>query len=557
MIARARVRTVFLRAFVLVFGVAALWTTRDALNPDGVAYLDASDVYLTGSLASATGYWSPLYPLLLAGARAFVGRSPERETAIAQGVNLVAFVLAFLALEYLLYEVRRATRRRRPGAPAPNEFVWELLVYAFFAATTVAWIRVWMTTPDMTVLAIVLAIAGLSVRLGHGPDGWGAAVMLGVFLGLGYLAKAAMFPIAFVVLVTLAVGRRRRLTVVRLVVAGAIFLAISTPQIVYASRLKGSATFGDVGRLNYLWFIANVPGPVSPAFALPARLPSPDSVGQRVLPLDPVRDPHPAVYDINAPIPGTLPVWYDAGYWYRGVTAPFMPLVITRALVRHARVYLEVFGFLIVGGLAALLAGPTTRREVAAMRPEPVLLVPALAGLVMYALVLVQTRYVSPFALLFVAALAPPWATDAASRRLRIGLAAGAVVLIPLVVFQAKVEAAAWRGAARDRASVAAALGARGISPGTRIGFIGDAYDALWARTARVRFASLVPGVEAGAFWALDPSSRAAVLARMQQQGAEAIIAEMPAPGVSTEGWERLPPAGPPRPQLIVYGGLR
>jgi hypothetical protein len=514
-------------------------------------------VYLTGSLASTTGYWSPLYPLLLAGARALVGRSPERETAIAQGVNLVAFVLAFLALEYLLYEVRRATRRRRPGPPAPNEFVWELLVYAFFAAATVAWIRVWMTTPDMTVLAIVLAIAGLSVRLGHGPDGWGAAVMLGVLLGLGYLAKAAMFPIAFVVLVTLAVARRRRLTVVRLVVAGAIFLAISTPQIVYVSRLKGSPTFGDVGRLNYLWFIANVPGPASPAFALPARLPSPDSVGQRVLPLDPVRDRHPAIYDINAPIPGTLPVWYDAGYWYRGVTAPLMPVGIVRALVRHGRVYLEVFGFLMVGGLAALLAGPTTRREVAEMRPEAVLLVPALAGLVMYALVLVQTRYVSPFALLFFAALAPPWATDAASRRLRIGLAAGAVVLIPLVVFQAKVEAAAWRGAARNRASVAAALGARGISPGTRIGFIGDAYDALWARTARVRFASLVPGVEAGAFWALDPSSRAAVLARMQQQGAEAIIAEMPAPGVSTEGWERLPPAGPPKPQLIVYGGLR
>jgi 4-amino-4-deoxy-L-arabinose transferase-like glycosyltransferase len=555
--ARARVRTGFLRAFVLVLGVAALWTTRDALNPDGVAYLDASDVYLSGSLASGTGYWSPLYPLMLAGARALLGRGPERETAITQGVNLIAFLLAFLALEYLLYEIRRVTRRRRPGAPTPNDFIWGLLVYAFFVATTVAWVRLWMATPDMTVLAIVLAIAGLCVRLADGLGGWGAIVMLGVVLGLGYLAKAAMFPIAFVVLGTLAVVHRNRLTVVRLVVAGAIFLAISGPQIVYASRLKGSPTFGDVGRLNYLWFIANVPGPVSPAFALPARLPSPDSVAQRVTPLDPVHDPHPAVYDINAPIPGTLPIWYDAGYWYRGVTAPLMPLAIVRALVRHARVYLEVFGFLMVGGVAALLAGPTTRREVAAMRPDPILLVPAVAGLVMYALVLVQTRYVAPFALLFLAALAPPWMTDAASRRLRVGLVVGAVTLVPLVVFQAKVEATAWRGAAHNRATVAATLNARGIGRGSRIGFIGDAYDALWARTARVRFVSLVPGAEAGAFWGLDPSARTAVLARMQQQGAEAIVAETPAPGVSTEGWERLPPAGPPKPQLIVYGGLR
>jgi hypothetical protein len=557
MIARARIRIAALRAFVVVFGIAALWTTRDALNPDGVAYLDASDVYLSGSLASGTGYWSPLYPLVLAGARALIGRSPERESAIAQGVNLTAFLLAFLALEYLVYEVRRATRLRRPGPATPNEFVWALLVYAFFAAATVAWIRLWMTTPDMMVLGIVLAIAGLSVRLAHGHGGWGAIVMLGVLLGLGYLAKAAMFPIAFVVLVTLAVAQRGPRKVVRWVVAGAIFLAISAPQIVYASRLKRAPTFGDVGRLNYLWFIANVPGPVSPAFALPARLPSPDSVGQRILPLDPLRDAHPAVYDINAPIPGTLPVWYDAGYWYRGVTAALTPAGIARALVRHARVYLEVFGFLIVGGLAALLAGPTPRRELAAMRPDAGLLVPALAGLVMYSLVLVQTRYVAPFALLCFAALAPPWATDVASRRLRIGLAAGAVVLLPLVVFQAKVEAMAWRGAAHNRVNVAAALRARGIGAGTRIGFIGDAYDALWARTARVRFVSLVPGVEAHAFWALDPRSRTAVLARMHQQGAAAIIAEMPAAGVSTDGWERLPPAGPPRPQLIVYGGLR
>ena len=51
--------------------------------------------------------------------------------------------------------------------------------------------------------------------------------------------------------------------------------------------------------------------------------------------------------------------------------------------------------------------------------------------------------------------------------------------------------------------------------------------------------------------------TRAAVLRHMQQQGAQVIIAESPAPGVNIDGWERLPSAGVPRPELIVYTGVR
>jgi len=102
-----------------------------------------------------------------------------------------------------------------------------------------------------------------------------------------------------------------------------------------------------------------------------------------------------------------------------------------------------------------------------------------------------------------------------------------------------------------------AALAERGIGPGSRIGFIGEAYDALWARTARLRFVSLVPLAEAPRFWELDPGSRAAVLSHMRQRGAQAIVAEAPALGVDTEGWEPLPSAGMPRSELIVYTGPR
>jgi hypothetical protein len=220
-------------------------------------------------------------------------------------------------------------------------------------------------------------------------------------------------------------------------------------------------------------------------------------------------------------------------------------------------VYFELFGFFLVGAVAAALTAPISRRQIAAMRPALVLVVPALAALTMYALLLVQARYVAPFTLLLFAGLVPPWATDELTRRVRIGLAIGAFAAIPLVVRDVRVDASYWRGTAQSRANVVVALASRGIGPGSRIGFIGEAYEAYWARPGRLRFVSLVPLAEAERFWALDAAGRAAVLAHMRERGAIAVIAESPALGVDITGWERLPSAGVPRPALIVYGGLR
>jgi hypothetical protein len=125
------------------------------------------------------------------------------------------------------------------------------------------------------------------------------------------------------------------------------------------------------------------------------------------------------------------------------------------------------------------------------------------------------------------------------------------------MAYRARGDGTYWHGSAQARASVVNALAARGIGPGSRVGFIGEAYDAIWARTARLRFVSLVPLAETERFWALDAARRAEVLQHMQRHGAQAVLAEAPPLGVNIDGWERLPSAGVPRPELIVYTGLR
>src|SRR5690242_11191339 len=115
---------------------------------------------------------------------------------------------------------------------------------------------------------------------------------------------------------------------------------------------------------------------------------------------------------------------------------------------------------------------------------------------------------------------------------MRTGFAVAAVAALPLVAGEVGVDSSYRKGSARTRGNFIAAVVARGVGPGSRIGFIGEAYDAQWARTARLRFASLVPLAEAPRFWELDASGRAAVLLHMRQHGAEAIVAEAPPPGV-------------------------
>src|SRR4029079_18999892 len=83
-----------------------------------------------------------------------------------------------------------------------------------------------LLTPDLLVSAVVYGIGGLVLRTQRRPTRWCSA-LLGGLLGLGYLAKAPMLPLALVFLassVPLVSGWSRR---VSHLVATAAVLAIT------------------------------------------------------------------------------------------------------------------------------------------------------------------------------------------------------------------------------------------------------------------------------------------------------------------------------------------
>ena len=118
----------------------------------------------------------------------------------------------------------------------------------------------WYLTPDMLLQGLVYLSAACALRLFLPGSSWKHSAALGLALGLGYWTKAAMFPVALVLLALLFVKPpgdhlRRRHSVIAL----ACFFLVSAPLVFSLSHQKHRFTIGDSGKLNYAWFVGGVP----------------------------------------------------------------------------------------------------------------------------------------------------------------------------------------------------------------------------------------------------------------------------------------------------------
>lgn len=520
-----------LRVFVALLGALASWTARYMPNADAVSYVDISDHYLAGNWPfSGSGYWSPLFPSLIALARLVGGRDIRDAWLVAHGLNFLIFLGALVAMEWFVRAVRDAMRET-VGGDDGRLFTWQVLVYLLFAWTTISWVTLWLLTPDMCVALLVFVGAGLAVRIAHGRDSRSNWVALGAVLGLGYLAKTALLPIGVVVLVTVGASvARRRGPWRRVGWAMVALFALCLPQVTYVSNLKGTFTIGDVGRLAHAWYSAGIPSPLGDAGtgALPAALPSPNGSSQTVRPLDPLHDDHPMVYNVDGPFPGTLPIWYDATYWYRNVHVPLAVVPTIKNAIRYALSQLWLFSPFVVVLIVGVLRC-RSRMQVARLPMESTVVVPSGCALAMYALSYSEARYLAPFAVLLLAGLVSPLGPDTPlSKYIRQGFVVAALPLFGwslLTTVSAFKEREPYERLYAERLALVAHLNALGLGPGTKIGYVGNPYTAYWPQLAQLRIVSVVPGPEVKAFWEAPPERRDEVLRRMRAHGAAAILA--------------------------------
>jgi hypothetical protein len=537
----------------IALGAVQAWTWRfQPSTMDLVSYLDLGDAWVRGQWKDAVnGYWNPLYSWVLGVVMAGVKPSAMFEYPIAKLVDFVIYLLCLCSFGWLVTNLRRTYRsavaERPSDVAAIPDWAWIVGGYTLFIWSSMRWITLSSSTPDMAATALAYCAWALVIRLE-----WRARrvdyMLLGAVLALSYFARTPMFVIAVVLLVMTA-WRANTMEQRRGVLAAAVvFLALTLPFVAAISRARGHLTIGDNGALNHAW-LAN-PG----SYRIPNRhwQGGPPGYGDPTHPSRVLWN-GPGVFEFKRPIGGTFPPWTDPSYWYEGLTYHFDARSELRMLGHNFLFYDALFGrWLLLASLVTLLVAGDLRSTAAAVVRRAQLWAPAAAGIALYWLandLMLQdqptpqppSRYVAAYVVLLLLVLASSFRFRPIAYRAR---ARSAFVLLLVAIGLGAVariaadERAGFGLAAADQEPwrFAEDLRDEGAGANVRVAIIGSpGRQVLWARLARARIIAEVPNEPS--FWAKPVPTQQNILQVLARAGVEVVVASYLPPPALASGW--------------------
>jgi hypothetical protein len=532
--------------FGVTLGLTEAVASRFSMNVDGISYLDLADAYWKGDWNSiVNGYWSPFYPWLLGATIHALHASMYWESSIVHALNFLIFLGTMAAFDFFL----RALCGRLQATSSSAAFlrplpIWAMRAfgYSLFLYAGLIWISIGIVTPDQCVAAVMYLVASLLLQTQTGRQGWTWYAILGTLLGVGYLTKAALFPLGLISLgATLFLTPRERFAgrFVHTLLTALMFAVVASPLVIALSRAKGRFTFGDSGKLAYAEMVDHL-----------TRFGQWQGEGNLGAPKHPVRMlmADPSVYEFATPVGGTYPPWYDASYWLEGVKPRLDIGGQLRVLADSARTYwacaIGQVGFIVVCLVLFSLDRKSYSfwRDFAAIWPG---WLAATAGLGMFSLVLVETRYVAGFLVIVGMTclggirLLPSVMT----RRVMIGLALGtaAVTLFSAANFAKRNIYSSVFKPHHQQWEIAQALMRQGIRPGDTVATIIDHREGdYWARLAQVKIIEEIPFEKISKLASLDARSHAQLVQVLQKPGAKAIVTAPAPPAGTGFRWDRL-----------------
>jgi hypothetical protein len=515
------------RGVAIVLGFAQIVAARNTFSPDARSYMELARAILRHDWAmTINAYWSALYPWLLAGVIGIVKPSLRWEFPVAHALAFPLWLACIAAFEFfwtnLLHTREFALAKcSSTGTPLSSLQMWAL------GYSLLIWLAVGglipEITPDLCVAATVLLSAGLLIRIAMAGGGRRSLyIWFGICLGIGYLVKAILFPMAFVFLGTMVAvsGRAFRAAQKGIWIAFLIFLMIAAPQITALSLSKGRITFSDTGKLAFAWYTYN----------LPLRNWQGEPAGSGT-PAHPTRRLYerPAVYEFDGPLRSSYPPWYDPSYWNEGLSPAFQ----LRLVARHALHDVVRLGSVLIhpiawfAGIVLILIGSDLRGTLRGIAVcwYLVAISAIVAGL--YCLTLVEGRYLAPWELLI-------WGGILAGIRLRrtmvsiSGLLTAAMSFALIASTAYLVYGESVHGFHND-ASVeyrtAEGLRHMGLQPGEKVGAIGFDNDAHWAYLARLNIVAEIDSDDTCLFWSEPSAVQAQILEKFAQAGARVVVA--------------------------------
>lgn len=548
------------RLLALALGALQTWAAVQSMsmNEDGISYLDIGDAYMRGDWEAAINpVWSPMYSWILGPVMHVVEPSMSWEFPVVQIVNFFIYLAALVCFEFFWRQVMRYHKSMAEESagehfiPLPDWAGWAL-GYILFIFSSLNLIQIWAVTPDMLMAAFVYLAAGVLVRIRLQGPGWRNYMLFGGLLGLSYLAKAVMFPVAFIFLaVSLFAFGKPRHALPYASAALAVFLLVSAPFIALVSINRGAFKFGDAGKLTYIRYLNDIPYPHWQG--------EPPGSGTPKHPTRKIFD-DPPIYEFGAPIGGTYPVSYDPSYWYEGAVYRFNLKKQVGYVLYSLKYYLDLFfrqqAALALGLLLLYWNSRWRPMHIPAFLSRWGLVFPAVAAFGFYGLVNVIGRYIGVFVLLFWAdLLANVRLPDTSSSRRLVSSLSIIMIMFMLISIglfnlekfleftgQATPHQRVVRQASPPSwpGEVAQELHRLGVEPGDHVAVIGYAFTSFWARLAKVKIVAEMFGHDADPFWLGDASFRARVMDAFAGAGARAVVAERVPDYATTTRWHQV-----------------
>ncbi|MBI3589996.1 MAG: hypothetical protein HY094_01290 [Candidatus Melainabacteria bacterium] len=532
----------FLATFVI--GLSHAWLTRNVIDSDCISYFDTADEILKGNWrALINGFWSPLYSLIIGLFFYFFKPSYIWESTLVHFINFFICLLTFFTFDFFIMQLVRVYK----GAEKEEKHLllpeWTLMClgYTLFIWSSMNMITISAVTPDMLVALFFYLAAGILLKVKSGNLNWLVFCLLGIVLGLGYLSKAAMFPVAFiffgiVFFATCKIPKR----VFYLSIFLLSFFLISTPYIILLSKNKGRLTFGDIGVINYAWHTnSNTCKIWKKDFPYCKKLLHPLNVIFK----------DPIILEYSEPLKVTYPIVFDASYWFEGGTVPYFDIKgQLKALIENTKEYFNLL-FNMQGMLLALVSlffiGKKRWLCLKDINKQWVLIFPSLFSMIMYFTIHVEYRYIAAFWVVFwlglFSALQFSHVKNLQEILAKVTLVACAMMLITSIFSKDLLE---YREEGKSLAvnwQVADYFKNIGIKQGEKVGVIGIYDDYYWARLLKVRIIAEVPSEEEiNNFWAADNSLRIEALNAFRKFDMKIVVAGRAPSGASKFGWVNI-----------------
>jgi hypothetical protein len=552
---RRRISALFL-VLTLAFGLVQVWACRYDLTPDAMDYLDIAREVAAGHWgAIANGYWGTLNSVLLAPFLRF-HLSPERELLLAHLQGILIVLIAFFAFRFFLNSVLDTIREPRDKDKEPSEEIglrslpeWSLCVlgYSLFLWSSLIIVGVSMFGPDLLVTAFVYLAAGLLLRLRR-EHRLLNFVAFGFTLGIGYWAKAIMFPISLVFLAVSILKVPRWKQNLCSVLA---FAVVAAPLVLTLSLQRGRFTFGDSGLLNYSAMVS--PGgrvinwqgdPV--ASGVPKHATRQISV-------------NPPMYEFNGPIRGTYPPSYDPSYWNEGRRATFNIRAQVSVFLHHVPHVVELFLVTqpsVTAGFLFLLLWSSMGFLRGLLRHWDLLAI-SLSIVVLYMLVHFEPRFAGAFVVLIWMSVFLSLRLPASPDAQRIaGLSIVALSVVMLISFTSDTAKKLVNGCPESAQSQLEVARELALAPDTPIAVVGPGNFSYWAHFARLRIIAEIMSPDDQDFWRLSSDRRRELYDVFRRTGAQSIIGQPPFSNLLDAGWERIGTTTYYRYSLITSSGI-